>query len=135
VSGWSPSVGSFAAQRENIAYAEGGGAEELGLQRNAVPVATGDLQNGLDAASHQEVRRREAGHVRFRPRAVGHIDRGDEPAQRECVIDEFGGSVDTGGESSAVTTKTPVPQVLLQLAMALLDDCSFVAKSILASPS
>src|SRR5256885_5483458 len=76
-----------AAHRENIAYAERRGAEQLGLQRNAVPVATGDLQNGLDAASHQEVRRRETRHVRSRSRAVGHIDRCDEPAQRERVVE------------------------------------------------
>ena len=105
-----------AAHRENIAYAERRGPEQLGLQRNAVPVATGDLQNGLDAASHQKVRRRETRHVRSRSRAVGHIDRGGEPAQRERVVDEFGG---VGGHRRGKLggdDETSVLQVPLQLA-------------------
>src|SRR5439155_24505707 len=105
-----------AAQRENVAYAEGGGAEELRLQRNAVAVATGDLQDGLDTASHQEVRRRKAGHVGPRTRAVGHIDRGDEPAQRERVIDEFGGIGGHRRGKLGGNDETSVLQMPLQLA-------------------
>src|SRR5882762_7275807 len=40
------------------------------------------------------------------------------------------GSVDTGGESSAVTTKLPSCRCLCSSLMALLDDCSFVAASV-----
>jgi hypothetical protein len=111
-----PELRVVAAQRENIAYAERGGAEELGLQRDAVAVATGDLQNGFDAASHQEVRRRQAGHVGLRSRAVGHIDRGDEPAQCERVIDEFGGIGGHRRGKLGGDDETSVPQVPLELA-------------------
>src|SRR5437899_12115313 len=41
------------------------------------------------------------------------------------------GSVDTGGESSAVITKLPSRRCFCSSLMALLDECSFVAKSIL----
>jgi len=63
-SGWSPSFGIVAAQRENIADAERRGAEQLALKRDAVAVAAGDLQNRLDAASSPgRCARREARHV------------------------------------------------------------------------
>src|SRR5258708_8112388 len=86
-----PELRVVAAQRENIADAERCGAEQLALKGDAVAVAAGDLQNGLDAALHQEVRRREARHVGLRSRTVGHVDRGGESPQRERTSDEFGG--------------------------------------------
>src|SRR5256885_16249201 len=42
------------------------------------------------------------------------------------------GSVETGGESSAVTTKLPSRRCFCSSLMALLDDCTFVAESILS---
>src|SRR5258708_13408744 len=88
-----PELRVVAAQRENIADAERCGAEQLALKGDAVAVAAGDLQNGLDAALHQEVRRREARHVGLRSRTVGHVDRGGESPQREPTSAEFGRAV------------------------------------------
>jgi len=73
-------------------------------------------QNRLDAASHQEVRRREARHVGLRSRTVGHVDRVTSPRSRERASDEFGG---VGGDRRGKLggyDETSVPQVLLQLA-------------------
>ena len=104
------------AQREHVPDAERRGAEQLALQRDPVAVAAGELQDRLDAVSHEKVRSGEAGHMRPGARSVGHVDRGREAAQRERPVDEFGGIARNrrcklGGDHEA-----PATQLSLQFA-------------------
>ena len=63
--------------------------EEVALQGDAIAVAAGHLENGLDAVAHQEVRRGETRHMGLRSRPVGYVDRRSEAAQGERTLDEF----------------------------------------------
>ena len=50
-SGWSPLLGIVAAQQQQIAHAERRRAHQIALQRDAVAVAAGELQDRLDAVA------------------------------------------------------------------------------------
>jgi hypothetical protein len=80
-----------AGEHQHIVDAERRGAEQVALQREPVAVAAGHLEDRLDAALHEEVRRREAGQVNLGARAVGDVDRGDQPFQRHGAAQEFRG--------------------------------------------
>ena len=66
------------------------GAEDVALQREAVAVATGHLEDRLDAALHEEVRGGEAREVDLGSRAIGDVDGGGEPLQGQGALEEFG---------------------------------------------
>src|SRR5262249_42795425 len=63
-----------AGEAQEVAHAAGGGAHELGLQRNPVAVAAGGLGDGLDAAARGPRRRDRGGEVRAGAGAVGDVD-------------------------------------------------------------
>ena len=72
-----------AGEHQEVVDAERRRAHEVALQRDAVAVAAGELQDRLDARPEEERRRGKRAHVRPRAGAVGQIDRVGEPAQRQ----------------------------------------------------
>ena len=66
-------------------------ADEIALQRDAVAVAAGHLQDRLDAVCEQEMRRRDAREMRLGAGAVGDVDRGGDALERQRAGDEGGG--------------------------------------------
>jgi hypothetical protein len=79
-----------AAQHQHVADTECNRPQQIRLEREPVAVAAGDLQDRLDAALQEEVRRDQAGQVRLRPRAIGHVHRRRDVTQRQRARDEFG---------------------------------------------
>ena len=79
-----------AGEHQDVADAERCGAEDVALQREAVAVAAGHLEDRLDAVLNQEVRGGEAGQVHLGARAVGDVDRGGEAFQRQRAAQELG---------------------------------------------
>ena len=72
----------IARQARDVDDAVQGGAEDVGLQREAVLVAADDLQHRLDAEPLERDRDRDVGRVRVRRRVVGRVDRIHVLAQR-----------------------------------------------------
>src|SRR5947207_2278026 len=65
-------------------------AEQVALQREPVPVAARHLEDGLDAALHEEVRRRQAREMHLGARAIGDVDRGGQALERHRPPQKFG---------------------------------------------
>ena len=62
-------------EKEEITDAERGRPHQFALQRDAVFIAAGDLENRFDAGADQEARGRERAHMRPRAGPVGDVDR------------------------------------------------------------
>ena len=71
-----------AGEEEEVADAERGGAHHLALQRDAVLVAAGDLQDRLDLHADEDGGGRKRRHMGAGAGAVGDVDRVGEPLQR-----------------------------------------------------
>lgn len=69
-------------EAEQVADAEGVGAEQVGLEGDAIAVAAGHLQHGLNAGLQQQAAHRQAAHPHHRPATVGDIDRLHQAPQR-----------------------------------------------------
>ena len=80
--------GVVAREHQDVTDAERGGAHQLALQRDAVLVAAGDLQNRLDAGVDEDYRGRQRGHMGAGAGTVGDIDRIGEAAQRGCLAQQ-----------------------------------------------
>jgi hypothetical protein len=65
---------TVAGQYEHIADAECGRTEQVALDGDTIAVATGHLQDRLDAELPDADRRREAGHAHAGARAVRQVD-------------------------------------------------------------
>ena len=76
---------------QNIAHAERQRPEKIVLQCETITVATGHLQDRLDAALQQDMRGDEAREMRLGAGAVGDIDGGRKPAQRLRPRQQIGG--------------------------------------------
>ena len=122
-------LGIVAAQHQNVADAQGHGAEEIALQRDAVAVAAGHLQDRLDAVREQEMRRGEAREMRLGAGAVGDVDRRGQPLSGSARAMNAAGSVATGGASSAVTTKRPLGSACASALAVVLGHQSFQCAS------
>ena len=96
-----------AAQHQEIADAERGGAEQVALQRQAVAVAAGQLEHRLDAVLPQDRRRGERAQMRTRAGAVGDIDGIGQALERQRLGEQLVRSQVTGGVTSAVMTNRP----------------------------
>ena len=62
------------AHEQEIGETERGGTEQVGLQRDAVPVTSGDLDDGLHAGFADQQRIRDGGHRHDAAVAVGDVD-------------------------------------------------------------
>ena len=71
-----------AAHEHEVLDAERGRTEQVGLQRDAVAVASGDLDDRIEAGLAHDHRSRQRGHRDDRAVAVGDVDRVDGIAQR-----------------------------------------------------
>jgi len=76
---------------QNIAHAERQRPEKIVLQCETITVATGHLQDRLDAALQQDMRGDEAREMRLGAGAVGDIDGGRKAAQRLRPRQQIGG--------------------------------------------
>ena len=79
-------------EHQKVGDAERRGSEQLALQGNAIAIATGELQNGLDTVLQQHACSDRRFEVRARARTVGHIDRVGEPLER-CRLGEQIGQI------------------------------------------
>src|SRR5262249_15853451 len=61
-------------EAQEVVHATGGGAHEIGLQRNAVAIAAGELEDGRDTRAREQGRRDRGGEVRAGAGAVGDVD-------------------------------------------------------------
>ena len=77
-----------AGEHQDVADAERRGAHQFALQRDAVLVAAGDLQDRLDAGAEKDVCGRERAHMGAGAGAIGEIDRIGEPAQRRRLAQQ-----------------------------------------------
>ncbi len=82
------SLGIVAAQQQQIADAEGGCTHQVALERNAVTVAAGELEDRLDAGLDEQRGRCGRRHVGAGTRTVGHVDGVGDAAQRQCTREE-----------------------------------------------
>ena len=82
-------LGVVAGEQQNVVNVERRRAHQFALQRDAVLVAAGDLQDRLDAGVDQERRRGERAHVGAGAGAIGDIDRVGEPAQRRRLAQQI----------------------------------------------
>ncbi|OGA13231.1 MAG: hypothetical protein A3D95_05000 [Betaproteobacteria bacterium RIFCSPHIGHO2_12_FULL_69_13] len=99
-----------AAEHQHVADAERRGAQQVALQRDAVAVAAGHLQDRLDPGAREEIRADQAGQVCLRARAVGDVHRGRQPFQRCRAGDELGrvgrdGRSDFGGDDEVAAAQ------------------------------
>jgi hypothetical protein len=72
----------IAGHQEQIADAQRGGGQQIGLQRDAVAVAAGDLHDRFDARGQREEAPRPVGQPHVRALAVGDVDRVHPAPQR-----------------------------------------------------
>ena len=68
-------------EAKHIADPEGMGSQQVGLKSDAIPVATCNLQNRLQAHIEQQTANGETAHAHHRPAAIGDIDGMDAPSQ------------------------------------------------------
>jgi len=73
----------IAAQQEEVSHPECGGAHQLALERDAITVAAGQLQNRLDPGGDEQRRRGRCAHVGVGAGAVSDIDGVRKSAQRQ----------------------------------------------------
>ena len=97
-----------AGEKEEVADAERRRAHHLALQRDAVLVAAGDLQDRLDAGAEEKARCGQRAHMRARAGAVGDIDRVGQALEPAAFCKSSAASHETGGASSAVMTNRPL---------------------------
>ena len=74
--------GVVAVQNQNVAHALRGGAQQVADQRDAVAIAAGNLEHGIDAVARQNGGRRETAERRAGAGRVGHVDRIDPAFER-----------------------------------------------------
>ena len=103
-----------AGEQEQVANAECGGAHHLALQRDAVFVAAGDLQDRLDARANEQARRGQRAHMRARPGAVGDIDRIGEALDPRGLLQKFGGVAGHRRRQFGGHDETALTQAVLQ---------------------
>ena len=89
VSGWSPAFGSSPV-KEEVADAERRRPHYLTLQRDAVFVTAGDLQDRLDAGAEEKARCGQRAHMCPRAGAVGDINRVGEALEPRRLLQELG---------------------------------------------
>ena len=77
------------AQQQQVAHPERGGAHQLALERDAVAVAAGELEDRLDPGADQQRRRRKGAHMGAGAGAVGDVDGVRKAAQRQRLGDEI----------------------------------------------
>ena len=82
-------LGVVAGEAQQVAHAAGGGAHQLALQRDAVAVAAGELEDRLDAFAREHRRRDRRRQMRARAGAVGDVDGVGETAQRQGLAQEI----------------------------------------------
>jgi len=95
-------LGSSPVRQKQVAHAAGGGAHEVGLQRDAVAIAAGELEDRLDPGANEErggERRRE---MRAGAGAIGDVDGICEVRKRARLASRSSASHDTGGVISVV---------------------------------
>jgi hypothetical protein len=101
-------------------HATGGGTHEVGLQRQAVAIAAGELEDGLNARARKQRRRNRRGEVRPGAGPVGDVDRVGEPYQgtrlaQQIVGDarhrrgDFGGDGELSGAQQRLETRSGLP--------------------------
>jgi len=67
-------AGMIPGEQQQIFDAEGGRSEQVGLQRHAVAVPAGHLQDGLNAALMEQRRHHQRRHAHIGPLIIRHID-------------------------------------------------------------
>ena len=80
-------VSSFdwiARQAEKIANPQSVGPEQIRLKRNAIAVATSELQHRFQAGIEQQPADGKAAHPHHRSTAIGHIDGMDATTELGC---------------------------------------------------
>jgi hypothetical protein len=71
-----------AGHQDHVGDAEGGGGQQVGLERDAVAVAAGDLHDRFDARGQGEQAARPVGQPCVRALAIGDVDRVHPAPQR-----------------------------------------------------
>ncbi len=92
-----------AGQDQQVVHPGRRRAHQIGLQRNAIAVAAGELQDRLDAVLHHERRCNGGGQVRAGARPVGDVDRVRQALERQRLRQhvlrvERNGRRDLGGD-------------------------------------
>jgi hypothetical protein len=77
-----------AAQQQEVPHPERGGAHQLALERNAVTVAAGQLEDRLDPGTDQQRRRRQGAHMGAGAGPIGDVDGIRQAAQRQRLCGE-----------------------------------------------
>ena len=75
-----------AGQAQQVADAQGIGAQQVALDGDAVAVAAGHLDGGLDAQSQQHGRDGDGGHAHHGGLVVGDVDRVDDALQELGLV-------------------------------------------------
>ena len=78
----------IAGEAQNVAHAARRRADELAFKRNAVAVATGELEHRLQALAREQGGCNRRRQMRARARAVGDIDGIGQSAQRQRTLQE-----------------------------------------------
>src|SRR5206468_174903 len=90
--GMVPVLRVVATHEQEVREAERARPEQVGLQRDAVPIAPRDLDDRLDAGLTDEQRRRDRGHRRDAAVAVRDVDGVDAPfEQAGASFDDLAG--------------------------------------------
>ena len=84
-------LGVVAGEAENVVNAQHGGAQQVGLQRNAVAVAAGQLENGVQARILQHLAGGKAAQTHDGGLVVGYVDEVDAG---EVLLSLFDHAVD-----------------------------------------
>ena len=66
------------------------GTQEISLNRNAIAIATGHLQYGLDAFVQKEPSHSKTAHPHDRATAIGDIDGMDKTLEGPCHLESMG---------------------------------------------
>ena len=78
-----------AAQHQQIAHADRRRAQQVALQRDAVAVAAGELEDRLDPCSTSSRRRGHRAEMRPRAGAVGDVDGVGQALERQRLGEQF----------------------------------------------
>ena len=70
-----PGAWRVAGHAHQIAHSQPRGCQQVGLQGEAVAVATGDLEHRFQASLHQETRYGQRRHAHARAMRVGEVER------------------------------------------------------------
>ena len=88
-SGWSPADGSSPRSISRLRTPQRGGADQIALQRDAVAVAAGELQDRLDAGLDQHRRGGDRAEMRARAGAVGDVDGVGQALERQRLGEQI----------------------------------------------